>query len=191
MSWDESGPDARARLLQVARSSVAHGLREGRALPVAIEDCEPGLRERGACFVTLRRGATLRGCTGSLKAVDPLVVDVANNAYRSAFRDPRFPPLESAELAGLSFHISILNPTEPLPVVSELDLLAQLRPGVDGLVLHEGSRSSTFLPAVWQSLPEPRRFVAELKRKAGLDGDHWSDRLRFERYTVEEVGEAD
>jgi AmmeMemoRadiSam system protein A len=190
MSSSEARAARNALLLELARASVAHGLSEGRALPVRAEEYGPPLRELRASFVTLRRGDALRGCTGTLSPVEPLVVDVANNAYRSAFRDPRFPPLESHELAHLSFHISILGPSQPLATTSEEELLAELRPGVDGLVLREGALSSTFLPSVWKSLPEPERFLAELKRKAGLSVEHWSDSLRFERYSVEEVDEV-
>ena len=190
MSSLETRATRNALLLDLARASVTHGLSQGRAIPVRIEEYDPPLREPRASVVTLQRCGELRGCTGTLSPVEPLVVDVANNAYRSAFRDPRFPPLESHELAHLSFHISILSPSQTLAATSEEELLAVLRPGVDGLVLREGARSSTFLPSVWKSLPEPERFLAELKRKAGLSVDHWSDSLRFERYSVEEVDEV-
>ena len=114
--------------------------------------------------------------------------DVAENAFAAAFRDPRFPPLRPDEYPRLEYHISILNPPEPMTVTSEADLLQQLRPGVDGLVLIEGARRATFLPSVWEQLPDPRQFLAHLKMKAGLPADYWSDSLRFERYTVEEFG---
>jgi AmmeMemoRadiSam system protein A len=94
--------------------------------------------------------------------------------------------VEARELPRLAVHISVLSPLEPLPAPSEAELLARLRPGTDGLVLSEGALASTFLPSVWESLPSPDRFLAELKRKAGLPADHWSPTLRFQRYTVEE-----
>jgi AmmeMemoRadiSam system protein A len=182
-------PSAEAQvLLDVARGSIEHGVRHGRPLPVEPERHAPALREPRATFVTLERGGELRGCTGSLEPIGPLVEAVAQCAFRSAFRDPRFPPLEAAELPGLELHISILSPLEPLAVASETELLARLRPGIDGLVLREGERLGTFLPRVWESLPEPARFVAELKRKAGLPVDHWSERLELHRYQVEEIG---
>jgi AmmeMemoRadiSam system protein A len=174
-------------LLGVARASIERGLRDGRALELDPRDFPPELREPGAAFVTLRRHGELRGCTGSLEAVRPLVVEVARMAHRSAFGDPRFPGLAAFELFGLEIEISILSRLSPLAVDSEQALLAQLRPSVDGLVLREGSRSSTFLPAVWKSLPAPRDFLAELKRKAGLPPDYWSPTLRFERYTAAEI----
>ncbi|MDH3211399.1 MAG: AmmeMemoRadiSam system protein A [Myxococcales bacterium] len=175
-------------LLLVAHASVDHGLRTGRPLEVEPRDYDPELRTPRATFVTLHLEEKLRGCTGSLEAVNPLVVDVAQSAHRSAFADPRFPPVEANELPRLSFHISLLSPLAPLPATSEAELRASLRPGIDGLVLREGARSGTFLPSVWESLPSPLRFLEELKRKAGLPVDYWSPTLRFERYTVEEFG---
>ncbi len=191
MPWLETGRASSKRerreiLLAVARASVDHGVRAGRPPAIDPEDYAPELRTPGASFVTLRIEGALRGCTGSLEAVDPLVVDVANNAHRSAFGDPRFPPLEGAEVSRLDFHLSILSPLQPLPVASEADLLAALRPGVDGLVLREGATQSTFLPSVWKGMPSPERFLEELKRKAGLSRDYWSATLRFDRYTAEE-----
>ncbi len=187
-----SSPEARltpARgevLLSVAHVSVEHGLRTGRPLEVEPGDYDPSLREPRATFVTLRIGGKLRGCTGSLEAVNPLIVDVARSAHRSAFEDPRFSAIDADEIPRLAFHISVLSPLEPLPAESEAALRASLRPGIDGLVLREGPTSGTFLPSVWDSLPSPDRFLQELKRKAGLPLDYWSPTLCFERYTVEE-----
>lgn len=179
----------RALLFDVARRSIRHGLETGAELPIDVEPYPPALRAWRATFVTLHVAGALRGCTGTLEATAPLVADVAHNAWRSAFRDPRFAPFDASELTGLSVSVSVLSPLEPLRVASEAALLAALRPGLDGLVLREGSASATFLPAVWKSLPTPREFVAELKRKAGLPSAHWSDSLRFERYRVEELSE--
>ena len=173
-----------ATLLEVARTSVAHGLDHGTPLSVVPREYAPALRAPGACFVTLHLREDLRGCTGTLEVRDPLVVDVAYNAHRSAFDDPRFSPLTRAEYADLDYHISVLSPLEPLPVDSEEDLLRKLRPGIDGLVLHDGTATATFLPAVWQTLPDPKDFVAELKRKAGLPANYWSDSLTLQSYAV-------
>lgn len=181
------GQADRATLLEVAAASVEHGLRAGAPLSVDPQRYAPPLRETRASFVTLRIGEALRGCTGCLEAQRPLVADVAHNAYRSAFGDPRFPPLGEDELAGLRFAVSVLSPLEPLPADSQAELLAKLRPGIDGLVLREGRAGATFLPAVWESLPDPAQFLAELLRKAGLPPHHWSPRLAFERYTAEEI----
>ncbi len=186
-SPDRYTEEERAALLGVARASLAHGLREGRALPVDASRHTPPLQELRATFVTLREDGALRGCIGHFDAVDPLIVDVALSAYRAGFADPRFPDVTREELPWLRFHISILSPPLPMSCTSEEELLAALRPGVDGLVLREGLHSATFLPAVWESLPEPKDFLRELKHKAGLPPDHWSSALRFQRYTALEV----
>jgi len=183
-----TGAERDAVLLQVARDAVAHGLRTGRALLVDVARFAPGLGAPGASFVTLRRAGALRGCIGSLEPTRPLVADVAQNAFAAAFRDPRFPPLAAGELTGLDFHLSLLGPAEPMRFASEAELSAQLRPGVDGVVLREGARRGTFLPQVWEQIPEPARFLAELKRKAGLPPGHWSERIEVARYTVESIG---
>lgn len=174
-------------LRAVARQAIALGLETGCAPALDAGRFEPELRRPGASFVTLRRHAELRGCTGSLEARLPLVEDVARNAWRSASADPRFPPLSPAELDALEISVSVLSPLEPFPVDSERDLLARLRPGVDGLVLREGVHSATFLPSVWESLPEPRAFLDALRQKAGLPRGHWSGALRFERYTTRDA----
>ena len=180
-------PEDREALLGVARESIRHGLAHGSPLRADPEHFSPRLREPGACFVTLRCAGILRGCVGSLDATRALVVDVAENAFASAFRDSRFQPLTEEEEADLEIHLSILTPPEPLPCSSEADLLSKLQPGIDGLILQDGSHRATFLPSVWESLSEPRNFLAQLKRKAGLSEDHWSDGIRFQRYRTESI----
>lgn len=175
------------RLLELARDSIRTGLREGRPLAPDPAAFPHELRARRASFVTLRLEGELRGCVGRLEPVRPLVVDVAEHAFGAAFRDPRFPPVAPHELTGLDLHISVLNPPEPLEVASEEELVARLRPGLDGLVLEEGPHRGTFLPAVWQNVRDAAEFVRELKRKAGLAPDHWSPALRVRRYTVESI----
>lgn len=177
----------REALLEVARASIRHGFEHGSPLPVEPDRFPPRLREPGACFVTLRRSGALRGCVGSLEATRSLVEDVARNAFASAFRDPRFPPLPVEESRDLHIHLSILTVPEPLPCSSEAELLSKLRPGVDGLILQDGVHRATFLPSVWDSLAEPKKFLVELKRKAGLGPDHWSDGIRFHRYRAESI----
>ncbi|HID49758.1 MAG TPA: AmmeMemoRadiSam system protein A [Chromatiales bacterium] len=175
-------------LLEVAAASIRHGLEQGRPLPVHVDEYPQTLRQPGASFVTLNIAGQLRGCIGSLEATRPLVEDVADNAYAAAFRDPRFPPLNEVEYPQLEYHISLLAPAEPMQFESEDDLIRQLRPGVDGLILSDRGRRGTFLPSVWQSLPDPREFLRHLKQKAGLPPDYWSDTLQVARYTVEEFG---
>jgi AmmeMemoRadiSam system protein A len=113
------------------------------------------------------------------------VEDVAHNAFAAAFRDPRFPALSAAELQELEIGISVLGPTESVSFGTEEELLGKLRPGIDGLVLQDGRHRGTFLPAVWESLPEPAEFLYHLRQKAGLPGDYWSETLQIERYTTE------
>ncbi len=178
----------RKLLLGVALRSIRHGLERGKPLAVETGDYDPALREGRACFVTLNLHGNLRGCIGHLEAIQPLVRDVADNAYAAAFQDPRFPSLRAEELSGLDIHISILSLPEPLSFQSEAGLIAQIRPGIDGLILQEGRNRGTFLPSVWESLPQPLDFWRQLKRKAGLPMNHWSGNLRVQRYTTESFG---
>jgi AmmeMemoRadiSam system protein A len=153
--------------------------------------CQPNSASRvprSSTFVTLHLDGQLRGCIGSLEAHRPLAEDVAANAFAAAFRDPRFPPVSRAEAARLALEISVLSPAEPMHFRSEADLLAQLRPGIDGLILSDLGRRGTFLPSVWSQLPAARDFLVHLKHKAGLPADHWSATLSVERYTTESFG---
>ncbi len=178
--------EERHTLLGVARRSIDEGLRAGTPLEVDVAEYAGQLREVRACFVTLRMADdALRGCIGSSEAVRPLVADVAHNAWAAANSDPRFDPLRPEEFAALHVHISVLNPLEPLPAKSEEELLEHIRPGIDGLLVQEGSQRGTLLPAVWESLPDARRFLYEVRRKAGLPGNYWSASLSFSRYTAE------
>lgn len=178
-------------LLGVALDSIRHGIASGQALAVRVADFDPALREERACFVTLNRNGALRGCIGHLEAIQPLVQDVAGNAFAAGFQDPRFPGLREDELSGLEIHISILSLPEPIRFQSEADLIAQIRPGIDGLILQDGRNRGTFLPSVWESLPQPLDFWRRLKHKAGLPVNHWSDSLRVSRYTTESFGAQD
>lgn len=175
-------------LLDLAKASIRHGLQTGQPLPVDVAALPPELQAVRATFVTLYKHGELRGCIGMLKAVRPLAEDIAENAFAAAFRDYRFSPLTEDELARLDIHLSLLTPPEAMVFVSEEDLLAQLRPGEDGLIIEEGARRGTFLPAVWESLPNPRQFLRHLKQKAGLPADYWSDTLRVSRYRAEVIG---
>jgi len=172
-------------LLDLADASIRHGLEQQSALSVDSTRYPQSLQTHLASFVTLYKHAQLRGCIGALQAREPLVCDVARHAYAAAFQDPRFPPLAPAELSLLALHISILSAPYPLTFSDEPDIIRQLRPGVDGLIIEDGFRRGTFLPSVWESLPEPTQFWQQLKRKAGLPLDYWSSTLRVQRYTTE------
>ncbi len=184
------GEAERAALLDVADGSVRHGLMKGEPLPVSEKLFSARLREPGASFVTLMCDGKLRGCIGSLVAETPLVKDVAANAFASAFSDPRFPPVPSAEVDRLRIEISVLGESRPLPVASEEELLAALRPGHDGLILRCGQSQATFLPQVWSQLPKPRDFLRRLKKKAGLPVDYWAGDLQFWRYATESFSQG-
>lgn len=179
------------RLLALAKNAIEHGLQTGRPLKIALADFPIELTVPRATFVTLQKrhhhAATLRGCIGMLEAVRPLAQDIAENAYSAAFKDPRFPPLAADELSELDIHLSILTAPEPIAFTSEQDLLAKLEPGIDGLILEEGYNRGTFLPSVWESLPDPKQFLRHLKQKAGLGPAYWSDTIRVYRYHTETI----
>ena len=178
----------RLSLLQVALSSIESGLRSGTPEIINIQEYSRELCEPRASFVTLKKNQSLRGCIGSLEAHRCLVEDVAANAFAAAFRDPRFQKLGSEELDFVDIGISVLTPGEALTFDSEQSLLDMLRPGQDGLILQDGNARSTFLPAVWESLPQPEEFLRQLKIKAGLTADYWSETLKVWRYTTESFG---
>ncbi|MEW8507032.1 MAG: AmmeMemoRadiSam system protein A [Candidatus Thiodiazotropha sp.] len=180
----------RATLLQIAARSIEYGLEMGRPLAVAAADYEAEMQQPRASFVTLLLHGALRGCIGHLEACLPIIEDVAENAYAAAFRDPRFPPLTATERANLEIHISALTPAEPVAFDSEADLIAKIRPFEDGLILVEGHHRGTFLPSVWESLPDSRVFLNHLKQKAGLPATHWSETLEVFRYQTESFSDA-
>ena len=175
----------RTALLQVAGQSIDCGLAQGAALEPAVEDYPLQLQAVRATFVTLKAAGALRGCIGSPNPIRPLVADVAINAHGAAFRDPRFAPLVVPERDGLAISISVLSEREEMTFVSEEDLLRQVRPGVDGLLMEMDHNRGTLLPSVWAAVPEAAVFLRQLKRKAGVAEDFWSERLRVFRYTAE------
>ena len=149
------------------------------------------LAQPGATFVTLTLDGMLRGCIGSLQAHRPLGVDVAANAENAAFRDPRFAPLAAHEWPRVEAEVSLLTAPERVAFSDEVDLLVKLRPGVDGVILEQGPRRGTFLPQVWETLPDRRRFVEELKRKAGLPADTRLLHCKVWRYQVMKWRQSD
>ena len=174
-------------LLKTAARSIVQGFASGRPLKVDPKDYAAELGQPGACFVTLKRGQMLRGCIGSPIAHRPLIVDVAENGFSAACKDPRFPKLQTVELSGLALFISVLSAPRPMSVRDQADLLAQLRPHEDGLILTDGPKRALFLPSVWESLPRADEFVMRLKQKAGLAVDHWSAGMQAHRFIAEEI----
>ncbi|MEZ5599023.1 MAG: AmmeMemoRadiSam system protein B [Pseudomonadales bacterium] len=177
---------SRRLLLDIARDSIAQGLRSGQPLAPDLDALPPQLTRNRATFVTIRRGGRLRGCIGSISACQPLALDVAESAFKSAFRDPRFASLAAHELRDLDIEISVLSPLARLPVRSNEELLATLVPRVDGLILDDGRRRAVFLPKVWESLPQAGELVAQLKLKGGWTGSYWSEAMRAYRFRSEE-----
>ena len=166
-------------LLARARQAIAHHL--GLAPPPTDD---PRLAQRGACFITLTLEGELRGCIGSIRPQRALGEDVVANAVAAASRDPRFPPLAAGELEHVRIEVSLLSSPEFLDFSTEAELLRQLRPGEDGLILFAGCRNATFLPQVWEKLPDPASFLGALKEKAGLAAGRTVDGLMAARYNV-------
>lgn len=176
-----------ATLLALARGAIAEALGEPATAPAPAA----WLEEPGATFVTLTRAGELRGCVGTLLAERPLHEDVTANARAAAFRDPRFPAMTRPEFTAVAVEVSLLSALEPLSFDSEHQLLSLLRPGVDGVLLEHGWQRGTFLPQVWEQLPESKDFLAHLKRKAGLPAGFWARDIKVSRYTVSKWREID
>jgi AmmeMemoRadiSam system protein A len=172
----------KSTLLALARQSITEGLRTHKPLQVNVNDYSAPLCNPGACFVTLSINHKLRGCIGSLEARQALVKDICDNAFASAFRDPRFPPLSSTELEQIHIEISVLTPLQEITFTSQENLLKQIEPFRDGLLLEDGNHRGTFLPLVWEQLPDKYAFLSHLKQKAGLPANYWSGTLRCYRY---------
>ena len=184
MSSDNSlTTDQQNLLLEVARESIRYGVEHQQEQTLSLGNYDSALQQQRATFVTLHLNHQLRGCIGTLEAHQPLVLDVAHNAHAAASTDPRFMPVTASELDNLEIHISILNPSEELEFDSEQDLIRQIRPGIDGLIMQDEHNRGTFLPSVWEQLPDPTEFIQHLKLKAGLPVNHWSDTLKVWRYT--------
>ena len=174
-------------LLPIARAAISCAL----DVPLMADERAPWLNEPGACFVTLTQHGQLRGCIGSLQAHRALLMDIKSNAISAALHDPRFIPLSPEELTITSLEISLLGPSCPMEFRNEADALSGLQPGTDGVVLEYGRFKSTFLPQVWDQLPNPRQFMMHLKRKAGLPDDFWHADIKLSRYSVIKYSEVD
>lgn len=178
-------------LLRLAREAIREALSDASMPEIALETLPLRLRENGAAFVTLTLDGQLRGCIGSLSAHRPLVLDVQRHAVDAAFDDPRFPPLTDLEFAPLRIEISVLSEPQPLFYADPDDLLRKLRPEIDGVILERGWNRGTFLPQVWEQLPEPEVFLSHLCQKAGLPSNAWKwPDIRISLYQVEKFMEA-
>ncbi len=180
---DDRGPV----LLALARASIASAFGETSFA----DRSAPWLREKGACFVTLKQEGELRGCVGNIEARHPLLEAVTAAARAAAFEDPRFPPLSAGELTSIRIEVSLLSALEPMAALSEAEALRQIRPHVDGLVLESGRHRGVFLPQVWSSAPNTQDFLGLLKLKAGLPIDFWSNEIRLYRFQVANCSEPE
>lgn len=176
-------------LLQVARAEIAQAL--GLEAEITLPQDAAWLAAQGASFVTLTIAAELRGCIGTLEAHRSLIEDVRKNARAAAFDDPRFSPLRREEFDAVRVEVSLLSAPEPLAVETEAEAVARLRPHIDGVVLEYGGHRATFLPQVWEQLPNPLKFLQQLKHKAGLPEDFWADNVLVSRYAVQKWKEAE
>lgn len=167
-------------LLPIARAAISRAVN----VPCTADETAPWLAVHGACFVTLTQNGELRGCIGTLQPHRPLLADVKSNAVSAAMHDPRFMPLSAHELDFTMVEISLLSPMVEMTVWDEADALAQMRPNMDGIVFEFERYRSTFLPQVWEDLPQPRHFLSMLRRKAGLPEDFWEYGIKLSRYTV-------
>ncbi len=179
-------PSLGDQLVAVARCAL-HRATGGPSIPEPVVDAV--LERPGASFVTLMLDGKLRGCIGALEPHRALVDDVRHNTRAAALSDSRFAPVSAEELERIQVEISVLTPLESLEVESESNLLAQLRPGVDGLVIACEGRRATYLPQVWELFPEPARFLESLRQKAGLPSGFWSSELEAWRFAVEKFAE--
>ena len=183
-------PLERATLLKLARQALQDGVKGRPRTRLNLDALPPRLRQPGTTFVTLTIGGELRGCVGGLEVSLPLAEDVRTHAVAAALEDYRFPPVQPAELPSISIEISCLTQPQPLEYDRPEELPARLRPGVDGVVLVDGLRRATFLPQVWEKVPEPEIFLSTLCRKMGAASDLWrSKKLAVLTYQVEEFHE--
>ena len=184
-------PEDRKFLLQLARETMENAV-NGKPKPQREPDSIPeSCRQKGASFVTLTIEGELRGCIGTLEAYKPLFTDVQDHAVQAALEDYRFPPVSSEELPLISIEISRLTTPVPLHYDSPADLATLLKPHIDGVILKDGYRRATFLPQVWEQLPEPGMFLAHLCQKMGTSPDLWRHKvLEVSIYHVEEFSES-
>jgi AmmeMemoRadiSam system protein A len=187
---DRLTAEERAILLKLARQALEDVV-DGKALmPLELDGFPPRLQELGAAFVTLTRMGQLRGCIGALEPTKPLAEDVREHAVAAGLQDYRFPPVQRSELADVNIEISRLTLPQNLEYESPDDLLASIRPGVDGVTLRDGFRRATFLPQVWHKIPDPATFLSHLCRKMGADPELWRHKkLKIQIYQVEEFRE--
>jgi|SRR5579859_1900957 len=182
----------KVQLLRLARQGLEAAVRGQAPPPLADEARTPALVQPGCSFVTLSEQGELRGCIGGLMAEEPLWRDVQRRAGQAGLHDYRFIPVQPAELPQIEIEVSVLSEPAPLDYATPDELLRRLRPHVDGVVLRQGLSRATFLPQVWESVPDPEQFLALLCQKLGVRPDAWRrEHLQVETYQVEEFREPE
>lgn len=177
-------------LLRLAREAMEYAVKGKVLPPLDLKSLTPLLREDGASFVTLTVDDNLRGCIGALEAYQPLAEDVREHAVAAALQDPRFPPVGDAELNRIRLEVSRLTAPHPLEYSTSEDLLKKLHPHVDGVILKDGFRRATFLPQVWEKIPNPAEFLSHLCQKMGARPNLWREaKVQVHVYQVEEFRE--
>jgi AmmeMemoRadiSam system protein A len=190
MPEDKLTAEEKDTLLELARGALEAGVRGQILPPLDLDALSPRLQEDGASFITLTINGNLRGCIGALEPYQPLAEDVREHAVAAALQDFRFPNVEPDELPQIAIEVSRLTPPTPLEYTTPEDLLSKLRPGIDGVVLRDAPRRATFLPQVWEKLPDPADFLANLCYKMGAGPDRWRVKhLDVLVYQVEEFHE--
>ncbi len=174
-------------LMDIVRKSLQSAVIKGYPYQPERDKLSDVLFDKGASFVTLRKGKLLRGCIGSLTPTKAIAVDIADNAFAAAMKDERFKPVAAEELKDISFSIALLTNFEPIEFNSHEELLSKIQPQEDGLLIKDGEREGLFLPAVWRELPDKQEFINHLKIKAGLSPSYWSDQLKVYRFKTVEI----
>ncbi len=188
---DKLTPEEQKTLLRLAREALERGVKGEHLPPLDSSTLTPRLLEEGASFVTLTEGGQLRGCIGALEPYQPLAQDVREHAVAAALEDPRFPPVNVREVERINIEVSRLTRPVPLEYSDANDLLRKLRPHVDGVILRDSFRRATFLPQVWEKIPDPAEFLDNLCYKMGAHPDLWRKKhLEVLIYQVEEFHEA-
>lgn len=183
-------PDEKDILLRLAREAIEAAVAVKPLPRVDLDRLPPSLSQPGACFVTLYQHGDLRGCTGTLLARTALAYEVVQTAAQTALYDPRFMPVSAREVESLEIEISILTPPTTLDVPAPDALPGLLRPGIDGVTLYKGAHRATFLPQVWDKIPDPIEFLDMLCQKMGLPRKEWiRPGMKVEIYQVEEFAE--
>ena len=187
---DQLSEQERSILLAIARQALESSVKDHKLPQLDYETIPPRLKEKGASFVTLTIHHELRGCIGALEAYQPLADDVQEHAMAAALQDYRFPPVQPGELPHIQIEISRLTPPKPFPYDKPIDLINGLRPGIDGVILRHAGRRATFLPQVWEKIPDPTQFLSQLCLKMGSSPDLWQHtKLEVQTYQVEEFHE--